>query len=149
MRELGGIDILVNNAGVMAIAPIDDFRLEDLDRTLAVNVRAVFVATQAAAFHLQTQAVKFLLENGAEVNLQDREGQTALHQAVKPCLDHESLNTAQLLLERGADLTILDRWGNPPWSGAYPSPPSSATRMIGCAEPGRSVQPVMRWLSKY
>ena len=53
VRELGGIDILVNNAGIAKIAPIDDFRLEDLDRTLAVNVRAVFVATQAAVKHMQ------------------------------------------------------------------------------------------------
>lgn len=53
VAELGGIDILVNNAGVAVIAPIDDYRLEDLDRTLAVNVRAVFVATQAAAKHMQ------------------------------------------------------------------------------------------------
>jgi 3-oxoacyl-[acyl-carrier protein] reductase len=52
-RELGGIDILVNNAGIAVIAPIDDYRLEDLDRTLAVNVRAVFVATQAAVRHMQ------------------------------------------------------------------------------------------------
>jgi 3-oxoacyl-[acyl-carrier protein] reductase len=54
VRELGGIDILVNNAGIAVIAPIDDYRLEDLDRTLAVNVRAVFVATQAAVKHMQT-----------------------------------------------------------------------------------------------
>ncbi len=53
VRELGGIDILVNNAGVIAIAPIDDFSLEDLDRTIAVNVRAVFVATQAAVKHMK------------------------------------------------------------------------------------------------
>ncbi len=53
VRELGGIDILVNNAGIMVIAPIDDYRLEDLDRMLAVNVRAVFVATQAAVKHMQ------------------------------------------------------------------------------------------------
>ena len=53
VRELGGIDILVNNAGIVVIAPIDDYRLEDLDRTLAVNVRAVFVATQAAVKHMQ------------------------------------------------------------------------------------------------
>ena len=53
VRELGGIDILVNNAGIIVIAPIDDYRLEDLDRTLAVNVRAVFVATQAAVKHMQ------------------------------------------------------------------------------------------------
>ncbi len=48
LRELGGIDILVNNVGIAVMGHIDDYRLEDLDRTLAVNVRAVFVATQAA-----------------------------------------------------------------------------------------------------
>ena len=40
VAELGGIDILVNNAGVFVGGPVDDFKLEDLDRTLAVNVRA-------------------------------------------------------------------------------------------------------------
>jgi 3-oxoacyl-[acyl-carrier protein] reductase len=50
--ELGGIDILVNSAGIAVIAPVDDYRLEDLDRTLAVNVRAVFVAIQAAVKHM-------------------------------------------------------------------------------------------------
>jgi 3-oxoacyl-[acyl-carrier protein] reductase len=53
VSELGGIDILVNNAGVVAIAPLDDFKLEDFDRILAINVRAVFIATQAAAKHMQ------------------------------------------------------------------------------------------------
>jgi 3-oxoacyl-[acyl-carrier protein] reductase len=53
VKELGGIDILVNNAGIAVIAPIDDYRLEDLDRTLAVNVRAVFVASQAAVKQMQ------------------------------------------------------------------------------------------------
>jgi 3-oxoacyl-[acyl-carrier protein] reductase len=54
VAELGGIDILVNNAGIGVIAPIDDYRLEDFDRTLAVNLRAVFVATQAAVKHMKT-----------------------------------------------------------------------------------------------
>jgi 3-oxoacyl-[acyl-carrier protein] reductase len=53
VRDLGGIDILVNNAGIAVMGLIDDYRLEDLDRTLAVNVRAVFVATQAAVKHMQ------------------------------------------------------------------------------------------------
>lgn len=47
--RLGGMDILVNSAGVLAMAPLDQFTLEDFDRTLAVNVRSVFVASQAAA----------------------------------------------------------------------------------------------------
>lgn len=53
VEKLGGIDILVNNAGVLAIAPIDDFTLADFDRTIAINVRAVFVATQAAVKHMK------------------------------------------------------------------------------------------------
>ena len=51
-RELGGLDVLVNNAGIAALAPLAEFRLEDFDRTVAVNLRAVFVATQAAAKHM-------------------------------------------------------------------------------------------------
>jgi 3-oxoacyl-[acyl-carrier protein] reductase len=54
--EWGGIDILVNNAGIAVIAPVEEFRLEDFDRTLAVNVRSVFVATQAALAHMQPGA---------------------------------------------------------------------------------------------
>ncbi|MFZ5959377.1 3-oxoacyl-ACP reductase family protein [Pseudomonas knackmussii] len=50
--HFGRLDILVNNAGVLAVAPLEDFSLEDFDRTVAVNVRSVFVATQAAARHL-------------------------------------------------------------------------------------------------
>ncbi|BAY20254.1 short-chain dehydrogenase/reductase SDR (plasmid) [Anabaenopsis circularis NIES-21] len=53
VNKLGGIDILVNNAGVLAIGPIDDFKLADFDRTFAINVRAVFVATQAAVKHMK------------------------------------------------------------------------------------------------
>ncbi|RAU44362.1 MULTISPECIES: 3-oxoacyl-ACP reductase family protein [unclassified Pseudomonas] len=49
----GGLDILVNNAGVLAIAPLDEFSLDDFDRTLAINVRSVFIASQEAARHMK------------------------------------------------------------------------------------------------
>lgn len=52
VEHFGHLDILVNNAGVLAVGPLEDFSLEDFDRTLAVNVRSVFVATQAAARHM-------------------------------------------------------------------------------------------------
>jgi len=48
-EAFGALDILVNNAGVLAIAPIEEFTTEDLDRTLAVNVRAAVIASRAAA----------------------------------------------------------------------------------------------------
>ncbi|PMS38028.1 KR domain-containing protein [Trinickia symbiotica] len=50
--RFGKIDILVNNAGVLALAPVDTLSLEDFDRTLQVNVRAVFVAVKAVLPHM-------------------------------------------------------------------------------------------------
>lgn len=52
VAHFGRLDILVNNAGVLAVGPLESFSLEDFDRTLAVNVRSVFIATQAAARHM-------------------------------------------------------------------------------------------------
>ncbi|HEX8596743.1 MAG TPA: 3-oxoacyl-ACP reductase family protein [Pseudomonas sp.] len=52
VKTFGGVDILVNNAGVLAIGPLEDFSLEDFDRTLTINVRSVFIATQEAARHM-------------------------------------------------------------------------------------------------
>ncbi|MFF9199709.1 SDR family NAD(P)-dependent oxidoreductase [Streptomyces sp. NPDC014779] len=46
---LGGLDVLVNNAGVGVIAPLESLTLAEVDRVLAVNVRATFLASQAAA----------------------------------------------------------------------------------------------------
>jgi 3-oxoacyl-[acyl-carrier protein] reductase len=60
-KEFGGIDILVNNAGIASMGPIESFSLKDFDRTFAINVRAVFVATQAAIKHMK--------EGGRIINL--------------------------------------------------------------------------------
>ncbi len=53
VEAFGGLDILVNNAGVLAIAPLETFTLEDFDKTLAINVRSVFIASQEAARHMK------------------------------------------------------------------------------------------------
>ncbi|MEV5886213.1 SDR family oxidoreductase [Streptomyces sp. NPDC052020] len=45
----GRLDILVNNAGVGLMGPLESLSLTDVDRVLAVNVRGVFLASQAAA----------------------------------------------------------------------------------------------------
>jgi NAD(P)-dependent dehydrogenase (short-subunit alcohol dehydrogenase family) len=51
-RAFGGLDILVNNAGIFRSSNLERMTLEDIDETLAVNVRAVVVASQAAAQHM-------------------------------------------------------------------------------------------------
>jgi NAD(P)-dependent dehydrogenase (short-subunit alcohol dehydrogenase family) len=50
--EFGRLDILVNNAGVSRHEPIDAVTQESWDAALAVNLRAVFFAAQAAAPYL-------------------------------------------------------------------------------------------------
>ncbi|QQN33702.1 MULTISPECIES: 3-oxoacyl-ACP reductase family protein [Rahnella] len=51
-KTFGKIDILVNNAGVLAFGEIDVLTMDDFDRTIAINVRSVFVASQQAARHM-------------------------------------------------------------------------------------------------
>jgi 3-oxoacyl-[acyl-carrier protein] reductase len=52
VRDLGRIDILVNNAGIFTGGPLEEMTVEQVDRTLAIDVRAVFLASQAAARHM-------------------------------------------------------------------------------------------------
>jgi len=51
-ERFGRLDILVNSAGVLLLGAIDQFTLDDFDKTVAVNVRGVFVASKAAAAHM-------------------------------------------------------------------------------------------------
>ena len=52
VAHFGGLDILVNNAGVLAWGSTEELTLEQLDHTLAINVRSVFVASQEASRHM-------------------------------------------------------------------------------------------------
>jgi 3-oxoacyl-[acyl-carrier protein] reductase len=45
--ELGPVDVLVNNAGIGLVRTVDELTEEDFDRTIAVNLKSVFLCTQA------------------------------------------------------------------------------------------------------
>ncbi|WP_262056536.1 SDR family oxidoreductase [Streptomyces sp. STR69] len=53
-EALGGLDVLVNNVGVGVLGPLDGLSLADVDRVLAVNVRGVFLTSQAAAARMSS-----------------------------------------------------------------------------------------------
>lgn len=52
IAQFGKIDILVNNAGVTRRAPLLELTEEDWDGVLDVNLKGVFLCTQAAAKHM-------------------------------------------------------------------------------------------------
>lgn len=53
VEAFGRLDVLVNSAGILIPGMVDGYALADFDRMVAVNVRAVFVATQAAVPHMR------------------------------------------------------------------------------------------------
>jgi len=53
LRKFGQLDVLVNNAGIAVFKPLEQLSLEDFDRSVAVNVRAVFVAAQEASSRMK------------------------------------------------------------------------------------------------
>ena len=52
VATLGRLDVLVNNAGTAIPKKFEDSTLEELDRLININLRGVFVTTQAALKHL-------------------------------------------------------------------------------------------------
>ena len=53
--EFGGVDVVVSNAGIAHCAPIESLRLEDWERSLAVNATGHFLVTRAALRHFRRQ----------------------------------------------------------------------------------------------
>ena len=53
VKDFGGLDILINNAGTAIPKPFAEGTLEEFDHVLNLNVRSVFVTTQAALKHMR------------------------------------------------------------------------------------------------
>ncbi len=52
VSTFGGLDVLVNNAGTAIPKPFEEQALEEMDHMINLNLRGVFIATQAALKHL-------------------------------------------------------------------------------------------------
>lgn len=68
-EEYGSLDILVNNAGISARDKIYDYRPEDFERIIRLNLTSVFICSQAAAKHMKEQGGGVILNTSSMVSL--------------------------------------------------------------------------------
>jgi 3-oxoacyl-[acyl-carrier protein] reductase len=53
VATFGRLDVLVNNAGTAIPKTFEETTLEEMDRVIDINIRGVFIATQAALKHMK------------------------------------------------------------------------------------------------
>ena len=105
-RELGRLDILVNSAGVFPWGPIEDATLEEIDDTLAIHARAVFVASQAALAHMGSGGR--IISIGSCFAQRVPYGGVTLYAMSKSALIGFTKGLAREVGERGITVNIVD-----------------------------------------
>ncbi len=66
VKDFGKIDILFNNAGIVLGGAIDEMSTEDWDRTIAVNVRGIYLVSKYAIPHLK-KSYGVIINNSSSV----------------------------------------------------------------------------------
>lgn len=80
-----------------------------------------------ASFYGQTALIKWLVQNGADVNFQDRNGFSGLHF----CGQEQKADAAKILIGYGANPNIKDAHGNSPlWTALFNAKGNFETVMV-------------------
>jgi 3-oxoacyl-[acyl-carrier protein] reductase len=67
-KKFGRIDILVNNAGIVGRCTVMDMKEDDLERTLEVNLKGVFLCSQTVAKYMVEQKSGKIVNIGSSMS---------------------------------------------------------------------------------
>jgi 3-oxoacyl-[acyl-carrier protein] reductase len=133
----GRLDVLVNNAAVFLVGPLEDLGTAELDRTLAVNVRAPYLAARAAA--------RRMTDGGRIVNIGSNVADRApfpglaLYSMSKTALAGLTRGLARELGPRGITVNLLHP--GPTDTDANPVDGPNAAAVAGLTALGRYAEP--------
>jgi NAD(P)-dependent dehydrogenase (short-subunit alcohol dehydrogenase family) len=120
--HFGRLDVLVNSAGIVALYPAEELPEDAWDSTMAVNLKGVFLTSQAVGHYLIRQG------SGSIINLASQAGVVALPNHLAYCASKAGVIglTQVLALEWGphnvrvnaiSPTVVLTELGRKAWSG--------------------------------
>lgn len=123
LQSIGEVDFLVNNAGVSFLDSFLETRIEDVDKTMDINVKAPLILGQFVAKSLIERGVT----DGAIVNVSSQASQRALPGHTSYCISKAAVDqlTRMMALELGPKgirvnavnpTVVLTEMGNRAWS---------------------------------
>lgn len=108
--------------------PCKDITLQEQE-LIKTAVHKSFQNARDALVPYFMETLKLLVDNGADINKKDYEGQTALHRAtLNP--QGETLEPLEYLIEKGADINVQDINGNTPLFVAFASGNKNAVELL-------------------
>jgi 3-oxoacyl-[acyl-carrier protein] reductase len=131
VEEFGSLDILVNNAGTAIPKLFEETTIEEFDRVLNLNVRAVFITTQAALKHLNNDGR--IITIGSCVGERDMTPGLAAYSATKGAVKMFAQGLSREVGERG--ITVNNIQPGPidtdlnPASGDWAAPQKANTAL--------------------
>jgi 3-oxoacyl-[acyl-carrier protein] reductase len=142
------LDILVNNAGISRIGPIEELTIEDFDETIAVNLRAAFIAAKAAAARMAEGGR--IISIGSNLAERVPEPGLSAYSASKAALIGLTKALARDLGPRGITANVVHPGSTDtdmnPAEGAHADPQRSLMAIPRFAEP-RDVAELVAWLA--
>lgn len=122
VKHFGQIDILVNSAGIVMLQPAEEVTEDAWDKTISVNLKGVFLVSQAASQYFLRQG------HGRIINLASQAGVVALPNHLAYCTSKAGVigMTQVMALEWGprnvqvnaiSPTVVLTDLGRKAWSG--------------------------------